>query len=63
MTYRDLFHSLAEGTAGLFFAHSLYMKTVVYEEKVYEMERVQDSDSRLYGFAASAGSGAGSMGI
>ena len=27
MTYRDLFHSLAEGTAGLFFAHSLYMKT------------------------------------
>ena len=34
MTYRDLFHSLAEGTAGLFFAHSLYMKKVVYEEKV-----------------------------
>ena len=34
MTYRDLFHSRAEGTAGLFFAHSLYMKTVVYEEKV-----------------------------
>ena len=36
MTYRDLFHSLAEGTADLFFcAQSAYENSrKIYEEKV-----------------------------